>query len=51
MNKPWVGYLGSAFIFLAAIFMLVAGSYVTAGLLFVVAVAGTVLKYKMNRKG
>ena len=50
MNKAWLGYLGSVFIFMAGILMLIANRYVSGALFIVAAIAGVVIKYKMNKK-
>ncbi len=50
MKNAWVGYLGSALIFVAGILMLVAKRYLAGVLFIVAAVAGVVVKYKMNQK-
>jgi hypothetical protein len=50
MNKTWLSYLGSVFIFMAGILMLFAKRYLSGALFIVAAVAGVVIKYKMNRK-
>lgn len=50
MNKPWLGYLGSVMILLAGLMMLMANRYLAGVLLLVVAVAGFVLKLRMNKQ-
>ncbi|MCC6372413.1 MAG: hypothetical protein IT236_15520 [Bacteroidia bacterium] len=50
MGKAWVGYLASVLVFFAGILMLVAKKYASGGLLIAVAIAGVVIKYKMNGK-
>ncbi len=50
MNKVWLGYLSSVLLFLAGIFM-IAGQKVVVGIIFMVlAVAGIVIKYYLNKK-
>lgn len=50
MKKTWLGYLGSALIFVAGIMMLIAKRYSSAILLILVAIAGSIIKYKMSKK-
>lgn len=50
MKNAWVGYLGSALIFIAGILMLVAKRYLAGVLFIIAAIAGVVVKVKMNKK-
>ena len=50
MNKPWLGYLSSAFLLLAGVF-LIAGGKIAIGCVFIaLSIAGLVLKIIMNKK-
>ncbi|MEI6021402.1 MAG: hypothetical protein WCR21_09765 [Bacteroidota bacterium] len=51
MKNAWLGYLGSALILAAGILMLIAKRYLAGVLFIVAAVAGIVIKFKMNEKG
>jgi hypothetical protein len=48
MNKPWMGYLGSGLILVAGVMMLIDKSYLVGVLLLVMAIAGFILKLRMN---
>lgn len=50
MKNAWLGYLGSALILIAGIMMLAAKRY-WAGILFILAaIAGGIIKYRLNKK-
>ena len=50
MGKAWLGYLGSVFILLGGIAMLIAQSYIMGSVLIVAAIAGIMLKYIIGKK-
>ena len=50
MNKPWMGYVSSVLLFLAGILMII-GDKLVVGIVFILlAIAGLVIKIKMNKK-
>jgi hypothetical protein len=50
MNKPWLGYLSSAFLLLAGVFM-IAGNKLLLGCLFIgLAILGVILRLYMRNK-
>lgn len=50
MKKAWLGYLGSFFMLLGGIIMIVANSYIMGAVLIVAAIAGAILKYMIGKK-
>jgi hypothetical protein len=50
MNKPWVGYLASAFLFLAGVFEYAGGRVKLGIFLMVLSVASLLLRIYINKK-
>lgn len=50
MNKPWVGYLSSVMLLFAGILMIIGNRPGIGAVFIVLAIAGLVIKFYMNRK-